>query len=104
MIVNRKARFGTFQTRALNDRNEDGELRNLCSNELSLMGRKILETQTEQEHQEALDESEEREEKVHEAIEKIVTTIEELTDASPKADATDSEFETTLPMSHHESE
>ena len=68
------------------------------------MASTILETRTEQEHQEALNESEERQEKVHEAIEKIVTTIEELTDAPPKADATDSEFETTLPMSHHESE
>ena len=57
----------------------------------------ILETQTEQEHQEAVEDSEEREEKVHEAIDKIVTAIEELID-DPPADAAVSEFATTLPM------
>ena len=58
----------------------------------------ILECQTEQEHQEAVDDSEEREEKVHEAIEQIVTAIEELTDNPLIAESHASEFETTLPM------
>jgi hypothetical protein len=53
-------------------------------------------TPTEQEHHDAVDDSEEREEKLHEAIEKIVTTIEELTDTPAGVPA--SEFETTLPM------
>jgi len=63
------------------------------------MAGEILETQTEQEHQDAVEDSEEREEKVQEAIEKIVTTIEELADAPPPAEEAVSEFETTLPMS-----
>ena len=54
------------------------------------------EPQNEQEHQKAVEDSEEREEKLHEAIEKIVTTIDELTDTP--ASLPDSEFETTLPM------
>jgi hypothetical protein len=53
---------------------------------------------TEQEHQDAVEDSEEREVKVHEAIDKIVTTIEELTDDPPLIDPTASEFQTTLPM------
>ena len=61
------------------------------------MNGEILETQTEQEHQDAVEDSEEREEKVHDAIEKIVTTIEELTDAPLSVG--ESEFENTLPMS-----
>jgi hypothetical protein len=61
------------------------------------MAGEILETQTEQEHQDAVEDSEEREEKVQDAIEKIVNTIEELTDAP--AVASESEFDTTLPMS-----
>ncbi len=58
----------------------------------------ILETQTEQEHQEAVEDSEVREEKVHEAIDKIVASIEELADAGQPANVPASEFETTLPM------
>lgn len=58
----------------------------------------ILECRTEQEHQEAVEDSEEREEKVHEAIDKIVTAIEELTDNPPTSKPSVSEFETTLPM------
>lgn len=61
------------------------------------MAGEILETQTEQEHQDAVEDSEEREEKVQDAIEKIVSTIEELTDAPPPV--SESEFETTMPMS-----
>jgi hypothetical protein len=60
------------------------------------MTSQILETQTEQAHQEAVEHAEEREEKVHEAIEKIGTTIDELT--RTPADLPASEFETTLPM------
>lgn len=58
----------------------------------------ILETQTEQEHQEAVEDSEVREEKVHEAIDKIVASIEELADPGPPTNVPASEFETTLPM------
>ena len=57
-----------------------------------------LDILTEQEHLEAVEDSEEREEKVHEAIEKIVTAIEELTDNPPSSKPPVSEFETTLPM------
>ena len=57
----------------------------------------ITRNPTEQEHQYAVDDSVEREEKVQEAIEKIVTTIDDLTDP-PSAGSPDSEFETTLPM------
>lgn len=63
-----------------------------------IMPDEILETQTEQEHQEAVDDSEDREEKVHEAIDKIVSVIEELTDDAPSTNLPASEFETTLPM------
>ena len=62
-----------------------------------IMPDEILETQTEQEHQEAVEDSEVREEKVHEAIDKIVSAIEELTDV-PSTNLPASEFETTLPM------
>ena len=63
------------------------------------MAGEILETQTEQEHKEAVEDSAEREEKVHEAIDKIVHTIEELTDDPPPTyPPAASEFETTLPM------
>ena len=65
----------------------------------TFMAGKILATQTEQEHQDAVEDSEEREEKVHEAIEKIVAAVEELTGAPPLVDPPVSEFETTLPMS-----
>jgi hypothetical protein len=63
----------------------------------------ITRNPTEQEHQHAVDDSEEREEKVHEAIEKIVTTIDELTEQS-SASLPDSEFETTLPMGQEDDE
>ena len=68
------------------------------------MSGKTLETQTEQEHQDEVEESELREEKVNEAIEKIVSSIEQLTVDPAHGDPSVSEFVTTLPMAPPEPE
>ena len=67
------------------------------------MAGETREIHTEQEHQEAVETSEKREEKVHEAIGKIVSTIDELTDAPSPLSPSVAEFETTLPMHSHDS-
>jgi len=62
----------------------------------------IIESQSEQEHQDALDDSEQRNTAVDVAVEKLVAYIEDHPENPSFGKQPDSEFETTLPMTDNE--
>ena len=62
----------------------------------------IIESQSEQEHQDALDDSEQRNTAVDVAVEKLVAYIEDHPENPSFGKQPDSEFETTLPMTDKE--
>lgn len=62
----------------------------------------IIESQTEQEHQDAVDDSEQRTDEVNAAVDKLVTRIEDNTENPSPGKRRDPEFETTLPMTSNE--
>ena len=64
----------------------------------------IIESQTEQEHQDAVDDSEQRTDEVNAAVEKLVTRIEDNTEHPSLGKHLDSEFEATLPMGSNQSD
>jgi len=66
------------------------------------MGDVITESQTEQEHQDALEDSERRTTAVDNAVEKLVASIDYHPENSSLDSQADSEFETTLPMTDNE--
>ena len=62
----------------------------------------IIESQSEQEHQDAVEDSELRTEAVHAAVEKLVAAIDYHPENASLDEQPDSEFETTLPMTDNE--
>jgi len=66
------------------------------------MGDDIIESQSEQEHQDAVEDSELRTEAVHAAVEKLVAAIDYHPENASLDEQPDSEFETTLPMTDNE--
>jgi len=66
------------------------------------MGDDIIESQSEQEHQDAVEDSEIRTEAVHAAVEKLVAAIDYHPENASLDEQPDSEFETTLPMTDNE--
>jgi hypothetical protein len=66
------------------------------------MGDDIIESQTEQEHQDAVEDSERRTTAVDNAVEKLVASIDYHPENSSLDNQPDSEFETTLPMTANE--
>ena len=66
------------------------------------MGDGIIESQSEQEHQDALDDSKQRTAAVDTAVEKLVAYIEDHPENPSFGKQPDSEFETTLPMTDNE--
>ena len=58
----------------------------------------VIESQTEQEHQDAVEDSELRTDEVHAAVDKLVAYIEDHPENPSLDKQPDSEFETTLPM------
>ena len=62
----------------------------------------ITESQSEQEHQDAVEDSEQRTEAVHAAVEKLVAAIDYHPENLSLGEQPDSEFETTLPMTDNE--
>ena len=68
------------------------------------MGDGIIESQSEQEHQDAVEDSEQRTEEVDAAVEKLVASIDYHPENPSPGKQPDSEFETTLPMTPNEPE
>ncbi|HJS51162.1 MAG TPA: hypothetical protein VJ781_04625 [Pyrinomonadaceae bacterium] len=66
------------------------------------MGDGIIESQSEQEHQDALEDSERRTTAVDHAVENLVAAIDYHPEDSSLDDQSDSEFQTTLPMTDSE--
>ena len=66
------------------------------------MGDGLIKPQSEQEHQDAVDDSEQRSTAVDAAVEKLVTYIEDHPENPSFGKQPDSEFETTLPMTDSE--
>lgn len=66
------------------------------------MGDDIIKPQSEQEHQDAVDDSEQRTTAVDVAVEKLVAYIEDHPENPSFGKQPDSEFETTLPMTDSE--
>ena len=66
------------------------------------MGDRIIESQSEQEHQDAVKDSELRTDAVHAAVEKLVAAIDYHPENASLDEQPDSEFETTLPMTDNE--
>ena len=66
------------------------------------MGDGIIESQSEQEHQDAVDDSEQRTAEVDAAVEKLVASIDDHPENPSLGKQPDSEFETTLPMTENE--